>query len=188
MAGRGTWPGWRPGTWCGSMAKLKPMRGSFITREVFREMLDVRVTARGSAKRMKKDYEKDGNPIHAWVAICHLRPEDRFPDWILEYLERCAGCLEELLWRTYQGEKVSNQEIVDALGLKGRQFSKFLPNDGELFGTSVELNMRDGDKEIYAIKNVAEQFGVSAATVRRGWKRYLAEVPGVAERIRNFKK
>lgn len=169
------------------MAKHRHMPGS-LTREVFREMLDVRVTSRGAAKRMKKNYEKDGNPIHAWVAIEYLRPEDRFPDWILKYLERCAGSLEELLWRTYQGEKVSDREIVDALGLKGRQFSKFLPNDGELFGTLVEVNMYHGDKEIYAIENVAEQWGVSTATVRRGWKRHLVEVPGVAERIRNFKK
>ncbi len=170
------------------MAKPKRTPDEFITREVFREMLDLRVTAHGAAKRMKKDYEKDGNPIHAWVAIEYLRPEDRFPDWILEYLERCAGSLEELLWRTYQGEKVSDREIVDALGLKGRQFSKFLPNAGSLYGVMVEVNMYYGDKEIYAIENVAKQWGVSTATVRRGWKRYQVEVPDVAERIRNFKK
>ena len=170
------------------MGKHKHPPSPFITRDVFREMLDVRVTAHGAAKKMKKNYEKDGNPLHAWVAIGHLRPEDRFPDWILEYLERCAGFLEELLYRAFEGEKVSNREIVDALGLKGRQFSKFLPNAGSLYGAMVEENMYYGDKEIYAIENVAKQWGVSTATVRRGWKRHLVEVPDVAERICNFKK
>lgn len=169
------------------MDKFKRAPGS-LTRKVFREMLDVRVTSHGSAKRMKMDYEKDGNPIHAWVAIGHLRPEDRFPDWILEYLERCAESVEELLWRTYQGEKVSDRKIVDALGLKGRQLSKFLPTAGDIYGTVVEKNMRHGDQETYAIENVAEEYGVSTATIQRAFKRYLAENPVVAERIRSFKK
>ena len=59
-------------------------------------------------------------------------------------------------------------------GGRGSVFSEFANRKWLFYGWTVAYYMRQGDQETYAIEDVARKNGVSAATVRRAWKKFKA--------------
>ena len=128
-------------------------------------------------------YERDGNPLDVWSAYCEARESGLpVPDWILTYLDRCAVALLNLGSDSAHGKSVTvpSAAIAEAFEMKrpgkggrGSVFSKFTNRRWIFYGGTVALYMRQGDQETDAIEDVARKNGVSAATVRRAYKKYI---------------
>ena len=131
-------------------------------------------------------YERDGNPhgnpLHVWSAYCAVRELGQpVPDWILAYFDRCAVALMNLTGVARDGERVTKPSaaIAEAFEMKrpgqggpGSVFSEFTNQTWLFRGATVEIYIGHGDKETFAIEEVARQYGVSEATVRRDFKKY----------------
>ncbi len=133
-------------------------------------------------KRM--DYESSGNPICAWFAYHAARESGRSPPaWTLEYLDEVAKGFWELWYDSGSDHKISPSEILKAVklaGIRGKEtaFSSYeyiwaWSGIAERVGSKIS----QGDKETYAIEDVAKWSGASKSTVRRYWKRYQSEYP-----------
>ena len=146
------------------------------------------LAAQITSKAARVAYERDGNPLHVWSAYCAVRELGQpVPDWILAYFDRCAVALlnlagsDNFTGRARDGERVTKPStaIAQAFEMKrpgrsgrGSVFSEFTNKTWLLRGATVEMYMGHGDKEIFAIEEVARQNGVSETTVRRDFKKY----------------
>ena len=129
-------------------------------------------------------YERDGNPLHVWSAYCEARESGQpLPEWVMTYLDRCAMALMDLVSASARGKSVTTPStaIAEAFEMKrpgqggrGSVFSEFTNRTWIFYGGTVALYMRQGDQETDAIDDVARKNGVSAATVRRAYKKYNA--------------
>ena len=129
-------------------------------------------------------YERGGNPLDVWWAYCEARDSGQpVPDWVLTYLDRCAVALLNLASDSAHGKSVTapSTAIAEAFEMKrpgqggrGSVFSEFANRKWLFYGETVAYHMRQGDQETYAIEEVARKNGVSAATVRRAWKKFKA--------------
>ena len=131
----------------------------------------------------QKQFERNGNPLCAWLAYLHAREADAaIPAWVLEYLDRCASGMW-LLWNQARGGKnIDNTmvaKVIDVAGQRGtgNAFSTFASAKWMFLAETVGDYIRQGDAETYAIEDVAKKNSVSVSTVRRAWKRYQAEYP-----------
>ena len=137
-----------------------------------------------SFETLRVKYEKDRNPLYAWVAYNGARENGTpVPAWVLEYLDEAA---EEICVLADCGglmrRKISHTDIAKAIKLagtqgKGNPFSSYKNDFWMAISKTVVSNLLQGDKETYAIEAAAKQGGVSVSTVRRAWKRYQAEFP-----------
>ena len=128
------------------------------------------------------DYESSGNPICAWLAYHAARESGRPPPaWTLEYLDEVAKGIWELHCHGVSGHKISPSDILKAVklaGIRGKEtaFSSYeyiWARSG--IAEQVGSKISQGDKETYAIEDVAKEVGASVSTIRRNWKRYQAE-------------
>ena len=129
-------------------------------------------------------YERDGNPLHVWSAYCEARESGQpLPEWVMTYLDRCAMALMDLVSASAHGKSVTTPStaIAEAFEMKrpgqggrGSVFSKFTNRTWIFYGGMVAYYMRQGDKETYAIKDVARKNDVSVATVGRAYQKFKA--------------
>ena len=129
-------------------------------------------------------YKRDGNPLEVWWAYWQARESGQpVPDWVMTYLDRCAVALLNLASDSAHGKSVTapSTAIAEAFEMKrpgqggrGSVFSGFANRKWIFYGVRVAHYMRQGDQETYAIEDVARKNGVSAATVRRAWKKFKA--------------
>ncbi len=131
-----------------------------------------------SLEHLGVEYEKNRNPLYAWTAYRGAREIGcPVPDWALECLEEAA---EEICILAHRRGRISHTDIAKAVKLagtrgKGNAFSSYRNTMWRQYANTVESNMAQGDKETYAIEDVAKKVGASASTIRRIWKRYQAE-------------
>ena len=140
----------------------------------------------------KRCFLETENAMHVWAAYSLARVCDApVPDWVLRYLDRAARNLLALSAEAQEaGGKDLGPKIASALRLEGKPRSGSplvtYHADWMVFGMTVRDRMtrvgRDGrtDLETYAIDDVANEAGVSKATVRRAFKLYDALFPGDA--------
>lgn len=145
--------------------------------------------AESSLSKFRRQFEKTGNSIEAWQAYKYARRLGvPVPGWVLDYFDACSFQINELYWGAIQGKKVSDKQVIDAVGLKGFDFKKHANWRWLRVGLQVQIQMSQGTKEIFAVEEAARKYGISAATARRDWMRYLDEHPDWAAKVRNFKK
>ena len=129
-------------------------------------------------------YERGGNPLDVWLAYWEARESGLpVPDWVMTYLDRCAVALLNLASDSAHCKSVTvpPTAIAEAFEMKrpgqggrGSVFSEFTNRKWTFYGLIVDHYMRQGAKETDAIENAARKTGVSAATVRRAYKKYNA--------------
>ncbi len=133
-------------------------------------------------ERLRQESEQNRNPLCAWFAYLAARKNGRTPPaWTLRYLDEVASGMWELYERVEFGWKISHKDIAKAVKLvgtrgKGNAFSSF-DTMWMYLAEKVGFNISQGDKETYAIEDVAKRFGANKSTIRRYWKRYQAEYP-----------
>ena len=142
------------------------------------------VIAQGLIEAARAAYERGSNPLDVWWAYCEARDSGQpVPDWVMTYFDRCAVALMNLAEAFAVGRSVTapSTAIAEAFKMKrpgksgrGSVFSEFVHRTWIFYGGTVALYMRQGDKETYAIEDVARKNGVSVPTVRRAWKKYKA--------------
>ena len=97
-------------------------------------------------------FERNGNPLCAWLAYLHAREADvAIPPWVLEYLDRCASGIWELWHDSLSGKKIDHAMIAKALDVvgkrgKGNAFSAYGSPTWMFLAEMVGLYMREGDK------------------------------------------
>ncbi len=135
-------------------------------------------------ENQRMDYESSGNPICAWVAYHAARESGRSPPaWTLEYLDEVAKGIWELWQHSGSGHKISPSDILKVVkisGIRGKDsaFSSYeFVGIRRFIAEQVGSKISQGDKETYAIEDVAKWSGASKSTVRRYWKRYQSEYP-----------
>ncbi len=131
----------------------------------------------------QKQFERNGNPLCAWLAYLHAREADvAIPAWVLKYLDRCASGMWELWQQSMSGKTIDHAMVAKVIGVAGQRgksnaFSAYGSPKWMFLAETVGLYMRQGDDETYAIEDVAKKNGAATSTVRRAWKRYRAEYP-----------
>ncbi len=143
--------------------------------------------ARSTIAHAREKYEKSGNPVYVWQAYLETRRAGLgLADWILEYLDSVSSEISSLARKVGRGQQPTDVwgGVAEALKFKkpgrtgrGNVFTDFFDNIWIFLGHTVAFYMNQGDKEIYAIEDVAKKNGVSTSTVRRAWKRYQQEFP-----------
>ncbi len=134
-------------------------------------------------EHQQNQFERNGNPLCAWLAYLHAREADvAIPAWVLKYLDRCASGMWELWQQSMSGKTIDHAmvaKVIDFAGQrgKGNAFSAYGSPKWMFLAETVGFYMRQGDQETYAIEDVAKKYGASGPTVRRAWKRYQAEYP-----------
>jgi hypothetical protein len=142
---------------------------------------------------LEAEYEKDANPILAWLAIAECSgPNLRLPAWVLEYLERAGLAIRRL---TRGPESPDPAAVIRALGLAQKRgargvfrelstarrdcgLASLVWSRGIALGGNRQIVPRE-PKRVPApsavkvkaiIRLVAHQAGVSPETVWRAWR------------------
>ena len=108
-------------------------------------------------------------------------------------MDRCASGIWELWHDSLSGKKIDHAMIAKALDVvgkrgKGNAFSAYGSPIWMFLADMVGLYMREGDKESFAIEDVAKRYDSTKSTVRRAWKRFQAEYPELVNEIMSFTK
>ena len=159
----------------GAPKKIKLSREAV---EAFRGGMDYKIAV------AKKLYDITRNPLHVWNAYRASRAVRlEVPDWVLSYFDGVAKRLfqhEEAA----SGKKLRESEIGKALGMNapGREFRKFSETlEWADIAEDVRQQLKLGDKEKYAIEDVAKKRGISPSKVRRAWVRAKKSFPELSD-------
>lgn len=123
-------------------------------------------------------YHVDKNPLCAWIVFAMCRRGNlSIPDFVLDYLDRASTNLCELAIEYHESKKSFgniHSRISEALEMKkpgrsgrGNVFDSFNDWDQAIIGFTAACKINNGVKKYIAVAEVAEEFGVSEATVWR---------------------
>jgi hypothetical protein len=143
----------------------------------------LRAYARARLKELRKDFEREPNPVLAWEAFGIARSwGSKLPDWVFEHLDGAADNIRDIGEEEQPGQRLTEAELVGkaigfSTGGKGQTgwfaHAKQLQRDRAIYFRVVEwLAEGKSPKLTCAYAEVAEEFGVDASTVRRAYRRF----------------